>query len=425
MAQPAVSGLQQLHVVFAHDLGRGVGGPIVDHDDLEVGVLEARQTLQAVANRARAVVRRYDHRDARPIRAREGRLARPRGRAVHERAGGTARETRAQLPVDHVRLRVASLVRSVQAEVGQEQRSSAMTCRRARSASRSARSADALKLMRSRNGRRRYSVVRADHAADGGSEASELAVAYCAGAAAVAPSDRRDVAWSTHIGRTRSAAACRTPECTDPSKAILCSRTIAQSRSASACSRVKPCAWASIPEISSRGAAAKSASKAAMASRAHEPAHLVTAPARLNRVARSEPTGTHRPESSSAKFRAVHCRASVTTTWALVRIASNSSGLMKSKSDAKAVPPTTTLAQRPPPFPRLAERPQARCSPPRALRGKDGATLPSFPTATPQPAARARALWRQAPMDAQPRRTRGRLRGPPNAAATSSTRTVP
>src|SRR5206468_6981708 len=90
--QPAVLGLDQSAVVFARDNGRGVGGSVVHHDDLVVGVGELLQPLHAVANGARSVVRAHDHRDSWPLQARrerhlgeslsyrlQGRLRRPVG----------------------------------------------------------------------------------------------------------------------------------------------------------------------------------------------------------------------------------------------------------------------------------------------------------------------------------------------------------
>src|SRR4030095_16139507 len=68
--EASVFSLDHSAVVLAGDGGGRVGGSIVHHDDLVVGIGESLQSLQTVANRAPTVVCAHDHGDPRPWQCR-------------------------------------------------------------------------------------------------------------------------------------------------------------------------------------------------------------------------------------------------------------------------------------------------------------------------------------------------------------------
>ena len=73
VGQPAVRRLDQDRGVPVRDRGGRVPRSVVDNDDLVVGVVEAGEPVETVADRARPVVRAHDDRNAGPMQARRER----------------------------------------------------------------------------------------------------------------------------------------------------------------------------------------------------------------------------------------------------------------------------------------------------------------------------------------------------------------
>jgi hypothetical protein len=155
-AQAAVLGADQPHVVLRRDRRDVVLGTVVDDDHLEVRVLDAGEPLEAVAERARAVVAADHDRDTRPrVVGRERHLAhgaldggeRRFGRAVavgeaerpvvdvfpapvplvgpriNERTRCARRERGAHLPGEGLGLAQLAVAHAVEPDLGQHQRS--------------------------------------------------------------------------------------------------------------------------------------------------------------------------------------------------------------------------------------------------------------------------------------------------------------
>ena len=154
--QAAVLGLDQPAVVLACDGGGRVGGSVVHHNDLVIRIGEARQSLETVADGARAVVRAHDHRDSGPREARRkrhlgerlpdraqrglGRPVDPReaegpvlhvvalpvplvGPGEHEDAGTAGGERAPHLPGERARLDALVVAEAVKPELAHEERS--------------------------------------------------------------------------------------------------------------------------------------------------------------------------------------------------------------------------------------------------------------------------------------------------------------
>ena len=154
-AEPAVFGAYQPAVVLFGNRRRGVGGAVVDHDHFVVRILEPARALEAIAQRARAVVGADHDRDPRPhmrgrerhvaeraLHGRQGRLGsavatgdaeRPVldvgpaavpfvGPRVDERAGAARGKRRADLPRQRPRLAVLAVAQAVETQLGHEQR---------------------------------------------------------------------------------------------------------------------------------------------------------------------------------------------------------------------------------------------------------------------------------------------------------------
>ena len=153
--EAAVRGADQTEAVLLHD-GRGrVSGPVVHHDDLEVGIVEPAQPRAAVADGAHPVVGADDDRNAGPALLRRERDVRERlthrpeggfGRAVDGReaeapirditpvamplvspgededAGAAEGERGADLPVQRLGLPPLAVAHAVEPELAHDQR---------------------------------------------------------------------------------------------------------------------------------------------------------------------------------------------------------------------------------------------------------------------------------------------------------------
>ena len=153
--QPLVRRPNQRAVVAARDGGRPVGRSVVHHDDLVVWVVEVGEPVETVSQRASAVVRAHDHRDARPghvprerhvgerfahrgqgglgraVAAREAEVpvfhlrpgAIPRVRpGVYERAGAAGRERRPHLPIEGAGLDLLAIASTIEPDLTHHER---------------------------------------------------------------------------------------------------------------------------------------------------------------------------------------------------------------------------------------------------------------------------------------------------------------
>ena len=153
--EPAVLGGDDADVEVGGNLRSAVGRPVVDHEHLEVRIVERSAALEAFGNRRRSVVRADDHADARPIKLEPQRGTRERlldrcqrglGRSVgtsqtetpvvdvgaaavplvrpreDEGAGAARGESRRQLPGERIGLRLVAVSQAVEPQLGDDER---------------------------------------------------------------------------------------------------------------------------------------------------------------------------------------------------------------------------------------------------------------------------------------------------------------